>query len=558
MRFNLYRFFLIIVDTLNSSVETIDGARFERERSDEKNKRDKKPISADVETSNSTATWCIVEDAREYLKQNGSSPFSLLLSLSITLIVVLVAADSLVYSIASIERDMKTREYLNPYARFFESISLFDCFHRYPNSKAFNRFTALTMIQLLILRIRAIRLRLKTARENKHRYSNINVIQLIVGYFYHFSASTKEWKEFFLKSRDHICSRSCLGLDNNRFRIMRNINNRLRDSERIDRLYRYNQIDFSSCYSSFKILKMTDENSDLEKTSIKSDAASDSNSHVRPYAPAPMHRINPRCLHLATVIYFVAYAGGLLVAVLALISLYTHELTYRGPNYQNLSEIYETAQTESLFSTPTLMRFCLALVIHLLFVIHQFDNGLLVVCAISCASRTQRVILITEQQVLLIDRFSEMSPKGSDQGSLKRMAVSEQELTNFSKLAQIEPNPGLSRGRHVSILNDEYLVYREQIKELNENTQYIVDLICILSAELDDMKHYFTYFLNHSIIYGTLGSVLAYDAMLRSTTVLERFAILTASITTTLPLILAAILGATSEYEVSDADISRL
>lgn len=507
---------------------------------------------------------------RAFLSHGEISSSAILVMVIQIVVTVFMLLNAVVHSIVPKQRDSITQEYVNPSARFLESICLTDFLYRFNDSALFNRFVCLMMCHVLVVRFKGLLVKLSSSRANKHQYTKINVIQLIVGYLCWLQGDFSEWRRFILKSRQHQCEiSSCLG--GQRLKNMRILSDKLRAMSRIDRLYVFNQIEFCNCYQGFDLPSKEERRllTDKSRTVLQQGLS----KHIYftkpsifqtqiPYLARPEHLMSPTSLYNMTIMYIVLLPLSLLIANLIFIEICYLELMAHGLDLDQQWYPSWLSIVSTMRDRVSILRLAEAFVIVGLVLTSNYDSGLLLVSSVFCHSRTQKVLDLTGIQVSFLRNEAK---RWADLDFDVDKTV--YELPDSVETSYVDANFSLGKLDHLGVLKLESELYLNvmrrttptdrAIQELNANIRYILNLVQILCTELDDLKQYFTFYLNCSIFFGALGSTFLYDAMIRINTPSEMLITLLSCIIPTVPILAASILGATSEREVSNCPVGE-
>lgn len=115
---------------------------------------------------------------------------------------------------------------------------------------------------------------------------------------------------------------------------------------------------------------------------------------------------------------------------------------------------------------------------------------------------------------------------------------------NIDTIVQFEPN---TNEKPIDVSRELTL---SRIETFNDNIRYIIDLIGILQNELNDLKMFFTLYLNLNIIFGTAGSIITFTILANSRGFHQGLMAVSVSMVTIAPLVFALFIGATSEKAV--------
>lgn len=499
-------------------------------------------------------------------------------------------------------RDPTTGEFQDPWLRFCEQIYLIDFSYMIGMSSMFNQMHLVLCSQFLILRLRNLYLRMQTSIINECKYEKLNILETNVAFISELRLTFREWLQLFKEAISHQCE------DNRSFSGQSRLNalkwhEKLKGLTRIDRLYYHNMIDFSDCFKKIDPLEDYDRRTQLIEQSdgflynleekkvsrIKYIFSIDLPDRVE-YVAKPYHRLDLKCLNLIIALYIIANVGTFLVVMIASLLGTNIAIFYEDPD-----ATYSTALTK-LFGIRYAIAISNLFVIVIVYALNTYDNALLALSSIITLSRSKKIIRLLKlersfchRQYLnfqkLSDEFKSNLNKQSDafetrlkQFNLYLLQIKGEQNLDYKEFKLSVLDQFNSHDVHKSSLyykhtmpeedfktklnnkSNEFhhmsLIYKnclceEKISELNENLDYIMDLIVTLQSEFDDLKSILTTPLNINIIFGTIGSSITVAMILDSNdlqTLLMSSCIGSASV---VPLILALYAGATNEKAVS-------
>lgn len=522
-------------------------------------------------------------------------------------ILVYQVVKSAVYASISNERNPDNDEFINPIVRYLEANYFIDLFRHYKRCRILNRAGFLLSLQFLILRLRCLRERYRTASVNKYQYRRLNVVQMHMATAEQFYTSLRGWFElirFALTANcDHNSERAY-----RQKALMKRLHASLRHAGKIDKVYYFNQIEFDACFqhkyyfrdypSKLPKLKRAAKGWRLLRNKLTYLLAV-KHADDRPHVALPIYRAEP----FDWAILVIAYTTGLMVMIAILISAIIHIWTKELVGLQVDFENFDFNQLVSKLSASprsrvTMIEACLTFVI---IAFNVFDNALLAYSSMLCHSRVKKVIKLIKNQVAFhrahlhrfclfldqrkVDTSSRLQYLGSrplrgphldkyyDSDSNVLESNPELELDGLigafvHKLQDNNPqwtSINLRRppkvvalaqdeAHQIALSIDEYRVQVNEaaIVEFNDDLIYLVDLIYVLETELNDLKTHFTFYLNLNILFGAAGSALTFAILVDPTAEDDLVLVSLVSFINVVPLVNALFMAASSEGSVSN------
>lgn len=135
----------------------------------------------------------------------------------------------------------------------------------------------------------------------------------------------------------------------------------------------------------------------------------------------------------------------------------------------------------------------------------------------------------------------------------KELNIFDKRTISYSNTSSLNI-PMIKKKYHNKHMKNQHM-QKENIVDFNSNICYLIDLIGILQNELNDLKNYFTTYLNLNIIFGTGCSIISTSLLLDARNFREFFISFATFLVTLVPLIFSLFIGATSERAVSMIDL---
>lgn len=611
MKFNIYTPWIFIIENVTLASNLIQLERFKRERltksedrlfcKDKNDRAEEKQISAigRVESDN------FIKDVKQMLEYNQNGLMHLFIFVFQLSALMITIIEALLYSSYPTTRDANTGQFINPILRVTESIWLMDYVHKFEKGDLLNRLIALLALQFLILRIRAFFVRLETAKINKYSYQKINTVQLDIGQAGEIRYSLSEYIEAPYRLYHHKCYTSTILTGERRLRTIQ-FNNRLKHLDKIDRFYQYNQIDFNDCFECADYLSDYREKDRSLELSIKNSDSLNLKSKAKGievcwfryifsinlpgrtnYVPKPEHRVDP--FHALSLLVFYLSNFILMVSLIACIFLvigYVALLEESGSNHTgdpaqiNWSKLKQFRLLFGLFTSFTMI---------LILAVNASETALLAYCGYLCLSRSDKVVRLLRREIKVyrsnLSKFTifndyYISLTEVEQRCLDHIRpINKDHTTHFLRtdprdnlgLSKFDPNllTGMRNSlNHLSHLkytedkseHDDFLkiinVYknrldRSKIKCMNENLEYLLDLVEVLQRELEDYKSYFTTFININLTFGIIFHSIFVSMLLKSIGTNSVIMVLGTGSASIFPLLWSLILSSATELSVS-------
>lgn len=576
MEFNLFCLFTIIAQTLNFSYDDIQHDRFRRERLRLRSRYDPQQ---EAETSSQSSTCGSsrtgpLSNLRWMMTYNRNTwRFCLVILLHISYLTIQIVK-CMSYSVLSNDRDSESDEYKNPTLRFLDSHYLLDPFRNCNRSRQLNTVMSLLFLQFLILRLRCLYMRYENAQVNRYQYKRINIVQLHMAIVGKFEATFSEWFKFFrfcLSSKCDHNSESAI----KQLLLMKKLNHRLSSASKIDRVYYYNQIDFDACYE-YRYLTREASKPVKRDGLIMSGAKrvlqifAVRQSDAKAYVALPFYRSEP----IDFFILFVAYVGGVFAmefcSLYYLSHIWCRELVaishgLEEPSFRSALYLF-TSHPKSMIRL--LDNFCSCWLI----AVNVFDNAVLAYSSMLCHSRVNKVTKLLKTLVSFHRSHLENFCSFLDQRNLKEQFKVNSGLYSHQLKSEdffsdrSTPLPAsiewwsfenLVADKHVSehasaVADYGATVDQSSLIEYNSDLLYLIDLVHVVETELNDLKSFFTFYLNLNILFGAIGSALTFaviiDSRVRDDLIISGIV----SFVNLVPLINALFMAATSEGSVSD------
>lgn len=614
-----YKFMTFVISNINWSTNFIQYQRFKRERGEIIEKfinnepilkvgqgssmcaicRDKSSENEDERISRLGCKKGLINDIKWMLEYNHNGLMQLII---FTLNVSYLAIQTItcfLYSTFPTDRHSITHEYISPWLRYADKFALTDFIHEFDPKGRYNRILGMLAGQCLILRLRAFYSRLKTAKANRYRYKDVNIVEIEYAYADEFRLTQHEALRSTFGVFGHECNTQNLLSGTARKRTLE-FNRKIRCLNRIDRLYYYNQIDFNDCsrdvdaFSGYhKQIKGIDDGSLTrhlkgKRNSDDNDVEDDKNNgneteltwfqyltsfnlpNKVSYIAMPEQRIE----YVHTFFFYYGYLIGLIIAILAM-SLSCVTVCYLAVIYWDGKSIFAL--------TLCLVRSNLTIVFIILAV---YDSTLLGVCSVFFLSRASKIVKLLEHEVEFyryhlrkISTITESNQRYIDfktkflnlpnisTGFRKRFEDREKFFENedppfsrseFSFIRKHHSLKIAQRYAKSSQVGDIISIYKRSLNQsdilrFNENISYLLDLIEVLQFELSDHKRFFTLLLDVNVIFGTLGCSITLGVLTEASDAIAYVVTFMAFMSFLMPMLFSLSIGASSEAAVSIA-----
>lgn len=551
----------------------------------------------------------IIDDIKWMLEFNQKGLMHLILYLIHIFILVIQIIESFVYTTFPLDRDPVTNKFISYWPNFCESIHLYDLNSLGAENDILPfRLLGIISLHYLLLRLRAIYLKIETAKINKYRYKKINIVHLNSSFVNEFRFTIKEWIDFTINNSKHNCKQNEALRGESRRRLLE-FNKKIRDLETIDRFYYFNQIDFISCSRDshyldeyIKKIKNLNNNSGQKmenQISWMQYIFSVNLPNSISYVPQPLFRVDVN--YVTQIIYIFS---ALTITMIFVAIIYLVIITYL--------ILYATSSHETPLEKLSQARYVIGIINLYLTIImitfNSYDNGLLIYSVITLLSRSRKVIMLLKkesdfnrfhliefckfvnrnrftfrhrhvdkfnQKNILIKRSMSLHKSFFETNALRRSSIFEKSdrmssilaLENYNKINSIlhsQETSSMSQfNKEYSNFNDALEFHetteryrqslnKQKLEYYNENLDYLVDLIEVLRCEFRDLQSFYSTFLNITIIFSTVGLSVALAIIINATDLTSTVLGILGGIANLLPMMVTLSIGATSEGIVSD------
>lgn len=591
MSFKVFYAFILILSDFNQSFSFVQYEKFKRERlyyiangrkiRYKSEVEDKKKKKSRIRLFLDDLIWML-----EYNQQGLMSLFLFVLHISA---LIALSVQSIIYSNFPTDRDPETGEFVNEYLRYAEECLIIDFIYSVDPTGLLNRVLAFTMVQFLILRVRAFYIKFKRAKINRYGYNKINVVDVELCYTYAFFNCWRDFFRRFYEGATHECFIEESLSDKNR-KITLEFNRKVKKLDKMDRIYFYNQISFDKCFYKLDLIdkyyddikpidcKLYTEFIEQQQKSTATAFFEESKPKISwlqyifsvdlpnriGYVPTPEHRVD--VLHGCLLLILFFAATGTVIAFITLGMIPCSFVIYK---------IFKDSNRGLLFLSLAALRAYLLLAC---LAFNCYDNGLLNYSSINAVSRSYHVVKLLKREIefnrshlrkfALIYKnyqfYSKIRSSYTDIPSIYSGPFNSQfsffhRFHSSMYLSNLYRRSVISMGKFLSE-DDEYygltLTYKnhlpkDEIRHFNENLDYLSDLVEVMMIELEDHKNFFTTYLDINLIFGVVESSVVLALLLNSHSLFNiAFALLTGIVGATC-LIVSLILGATSELAVS-------
>lgn len=475
------------------------------------------------------------------------------------IILVSLATQALIYSSFPTERDPITGQFVNEYLRFVEEWLFINSSYLFDSSGLLNRLYLFMLLRFLTVRIRALYIKIQSAKKNRYGYKSINIVDIE---FCCVRAFHNRFKGIFRRgyeSLTHDCyfKNSLTGDDR---RVNLEFNKKVRQLDKMDRIYFYNQISFNKCYHKLDLfdkyyqdIKPIDtklakesinysrldgsgvmfEDDKLEVSWLQNLSCVDLSNRIG-YLPPPENRADLGVGAAMLYLYLVVMAPTLLTivssAVVAMLGI------------SNMSR--SVVRIQPFVFTQTIK----SLLMILCAVFTTCDNVQLEYSSLVAISRSYKIVELIKREIEFL-RFHQR----------KFTPIYDKYFTNCV-VEQAITSDEESETEEDSIDSNEYcmllLAYkrclpRVQVKEFNENLNYLLDLVEVLLIELEDHKSRFTTYLDINLIFGVVELSVALALILSTDNILNLSSASLCFIISGFSLFASLLTGAASELAVS-------
>lgn len=603
MRPKQYKLLTFIIGNINWSISHIQYERFKRERSiamqqdlrdyqrveeKEKEGRYRECTSIHQERTKEPVKTKkgFINDVIWMLEYNHNGLMQLIFySIHLTLLAAQVIISILYTSFPTI-RDSSTNEFINPWLRLAENVALTDFIYKFDSKGRFNQMVGLLACQSLILRLRSLYSRLKTAKINKHLYKDINIVEMQMASAEELRYNALDVIRFSRRIFSHKCDMNSVLRGPTREKRLK-FNRQVRCLSKIDRIYYHNRIDFDDCFEGETMYadyhKLTDEIDRKQRANFAGMNDSNNNEHDSTrkqwswwqyslsfnmpakinFLPAPDY-----IMDLTPSIYSLfLYLIGSIFAITFISSIWI-AATKAALKYHD----WERDSFISLIYCMIRANLTFALII-----LNVYDCALLHLCSMLFLSRSRKVaklleieiefyrhhlkkLSILEENNRVLVNFKQKnvlnSPKTStdfEESNQNEKFSTNQKHVEFSSIRQEQSSNSEARRNPIDnlILNYKNCVSQSTIEHFNENISYLLDLVEVVQFEFNDHKRYFTLLLDINIIFGTLGCSISLGMLLEIVNTTQAFFAAIGFLAFLLPMLFSLSIGASSEAAVS-------
>lgn len=487
-------------------------------------------------------------------------------------------------------RDPVTHEFTSRWLRYAENFGATDYIHKFDSKGRYNRMLGVLACQCLILRLRAFFSRLKTAKNNRYRYEDINIVDLEFGYASEIRCKLLNGLRYLSALVHHDCFVGS-SLSGQTRRETLEFNRKVRCLSKMDKIYYYNQIDFNTCFVGRPLYAdYYQKIEEIDRNHLKGQFDS---YKPRPtwttylfsinlpnkisYVALPEHRVDlaPHGM-LLYALYITSTAFALTVAcVICSAMSYISFLTW--------NKVSKFALVACLFRTNITI---------LLIILNVYDSGLLALCSVLFLSRSRKIVTLFENEIelyryhlkklsmidgnnqLLIDfkkqvlnmpcistgfkrRLEGLNISfGEEKSSIKRSNF------EFSFMREHDSFETTDQTYNQNQIDELIAIYKKSLKRteivrFNENIRYLLDLVEVLQYELNDHKRFFTLLLDVNVIFGTLGCSISLGVLMEVPNYIGAYVAVLAGLSYLLPMIFSLSIGASSEAAVRKNFLSK-
>lgn len=570
-KFNLLKAYIFILEDFNFSINYVEYFKFKNERlrimrdylrKDKERNPEVEGKSFDKSDQQYLKNDNFIKNVMWMLEYNKKGLLTLVFFIIHICIVMRQILRSALYSYFPTTRDPITGEFLNKWLRLSESYYLIDFIHKIDDHGLINCFIAITMLQYLILRIRAFLMRLEVAKKNKHNYKQINCVDMDFGHANEIRLDLKEYLEFSKNLFSHQCQvvESLSGL--NREFILK-FNQKMKNLNKTDRNIFYNQVNFKECYQVIDCLEEYKRkiclNCEQQQTKTKAKTTTtDGNNITRKitwfeyiftfelsnrlsYVGVPGYRLDP--VHMVWLFGLILISSSIILVTFVIVCL---AITYIG--------LIDSIETPNInFSKFNNSKFLMGLVDNyinvLVFALNICDSGLLPFSAVHSYSRCDKVSKLLWKEVefyrYYLKDFANFYDNYKYISKVRELYLSHLDQTTWLYYAKLNPHCRVFGATDFSFIHEPITeintkdiccekernftefdllikhyktkISSEKMTHFNEDIDYILDLVEDLQYELRDNKRVFTTHLNINMIFGTISSSVALYTMMYST-----------------------------------------
>lgn len=558
--------------------------------------------------------FSLVEDISWMLEYNQDRPFQLVIYILQLLILVFQIIKSLIFSSFPKDRDLSTGEFKHDVLKFLEStLHVGDMLYKVDRNGLLNQVTALLCFQFLILRLRTLYCRIKEAKINRFKYQRLNIVAMNTLYCGHLHGSWYNWWNLFKKSSVCHCIDHRLLLRGEHGHKMKELGFRIQNLDRIDKLYFFNQIDFTPCYKETGISCSFHDadysiktHTTVPRTKLSIPTLSKTGDILwlkiklkifhwvkgklmfhdperQVYTPKPIHRA--QTFHSWSALFILLLGVNFTCFVVTITSFSLLYISLVEPIDENNGDITdELSLSESTLTFKEAFFVFQGITTVVVLGINSFEYNVLTLSNMILRSRILKVSEILKREtenyrnvhikafnrfldkhkIDLIDfgTFSKESDSNDDDNSNsvtnKRLFEHRWSLIHPPEIQDFEfSSSRLTSFGHRTITFYDAVerfmkqVSREQLIEINTNISHTLDLVEVLQGELNDLRTYFTFYLNVTIVIGGLSFAVALTLLSNARTKIEQIITFSLAVCAINPMFVALSEGALIEAKVS-------
>lgn len=420
------------------------------------------------------------------------------------------------------------------------SFNVKDVFSIYKNSVQYNQLQLLVLLPLLVNRTRALIIQLKLARKNSNTFKSTSVISLNWAYLRNMMFTTKYWLNLLTASISHKCKPGTCFHEPEEF-VAQDKRINYWDSDRIGRLYYFNQISFDRCYGSLLVNchhKVEDEKLPPAIVGWFVKLVDDGRNW---FVASPAHRINlHHIFYLITVLFSYIIIFSLVNTIILIARLVTYISCLRESTTSR--EIHNSepggspkvgcSNIESLFDLIITMSE--TFLTELLIDLNICDSIMFFANTMIHYSRILRVVEILDGQLSIYN--SHIRDKFG-----KKWNNSQTNGIDSGKSSEPFQRSYLKRGKTNS---DGY-------SDFNDNIDHSLNLCDVILCEFDDLKRHYNFYLSIYTVLSTFSSAYSVIMILSLKSTAELVAIWGRLFTCVVPLLCGLFMGALVESGVS-------
>lgn len=620
-----FEVFKIIMNNINCSLSFVDYERFKKERVEaqlidamtikqqRQYIRQKNCAEKELFDKNSQQNKGFFNDLLWMLEYNHNGFMQLVVCIIHALLLAGQVVTSFLYTLFPTDQDPITGDFINPVLRYAEHIFICDFVYKFDIKGHYNILIGWTALHYLVLRMRAFVSRFQKAKHNRYKYLDLNIVEFE-------TAPANEirvphWEAlrllFSIPLFDHKCPEDTSLSGKSRERNLE-FNRKVRGLSKIDKLYYYNQIDFSKCYEGYnvqafeeygRVVDKIDRENTMNKVSAKKSSLSEADNSLKrknvswfrylfsinlpkkvSYVPKPESRVDiaPEVLYLYSAYLYACFAVICIVIILGVAT--TFAFCY-----------YEIWKRFSLFARAfAILRANLTIAV---IILNMTEVVLIFFGALLVSARSRKVVKLLKDEIEFYRyHLKKISYLYDEQQCIAKIRSRFPQLVNVStgfkrrfdnhrfqdySSEELSENSQLRNRLHdfsymrkqidsAKIDNDDdddshdkldklILDYRKNLnrKEMinfNENISYLLDLVAVIQMEFADHKRFFTTILDINLIFGTIGCSLT-ASILFSSIDYGSLLVIILGYSSLISMIFSLLLGALGETSVSISPI---